>query len=214
MVCSDEIAEQLAQYLLQIKAIKLQPNNPFTWSSGWKSPIYCDNRKTLAYPEIRTYIKENLAVLIREQFADVEVIAGVATAGIAHGALVADYLKLPYAYIRPEPKAHGLGKQIEGEVKPSQKVVLIEDLISTGKSSLNAIPPLVEAGCEILGCAAIFDYGFFISRKNFDEADCIYYTLSDYEHLLNKALELDYISQDDLGELSQWRENPESWGNK
>ena len=198
---------------MQVKAIKLQPQQPFTWSSGWKSPIYCDNRVTLSDPGIRSFIKEHLAGLVRENFLEADVIAGVATAGIAQGALVADYLGLPFAYVRPEPKKHGMGNQIEGRVRKGQKVVLIEDLISTGGSSLKAINPLVEAGCEVLGVAAIFDYGFEVAKNNFQEAGYSYYSLSNYETMLPVAIKQGLIKQSDLELLREWRNNPEKWGN-
>ncbi|MDX2003313.1 MAG: orotate phosphoribosyltransferase [Chitinophagales bacterium] len=214
MIYADNIADKVAEYLLQVKAIKLQPQQPFTWSSGWKSPIYCDNRVTLSDPSIRTYIKEQLADLVRENFFEVDIIVGVATAGIAQGALVADYLQLPFAYVRPEPKTHGLGKQIEGAVEAGQKVVLIEDLISTGGSSIKAIQPLVNVGCEVLGVAAIFDYGFETARENFKEAGYSYYSLSNYDTLLPVAIKQGMIRQSDLEVLRDWRRNPDKWGNR
>jgi len=212
MIFSEETAKEIAACLLQVKAIKIQPDTPFTWASGWLSPIYCDNRITLSHPEARTLIKENLAKVIREKFSAADLIAGVATAGIAQGALVADALELPFAYVRPEPKKHGMGKQLEGETTSGQKVVVIEDLISTGKSSLNALPPLREAGCVILGTVATFSYGFDVAEENFKNASCPLYTLSDYETLLNVALENRHIRQHELETLKQWRKNPEKWG--
>ncbi|CAN5339822.1 orotate phosphoribosyltransferase [soil metagenome] len=212
MVTNQSVAAEIASRLLQIKAIKLQPQNPFTWSSGWKSPIYCDNRITLADPGTRTYIRENFADLIRERFPEVGLIAGVATAGIAQGVLVADAMQLPYAYVRPEPKSHGTGQQIEGRVEKGQKVVLIEDLISTGGSSLKAAKVLQEAGLEVLGVLAIFDYGFETAVKAFEEAGIPYYTLSNYEHLLPSAIKEGIITKDQLDLLQEWRKAPEVWG--
>jgi len=212
MVTNQAIAAEIAARLLQIKAIKLQPQNPFTWSSGWKSPIYCDNRITLSDPGTRTYIKESFADMVEEHFSSVHVIAGVATAGIAQGALVADMMRLPYAYVRPEPKSHGTGQQIEGRVEAGQKVVLVEDLISTGGSSLKAAKVLQEAGLEVLGVIAIFDYGFETAKKNFEAAGIPYYTLSNYEHLLPIAQKDGLITEDQLGLLQEWRKAPEKWG--
>lgn len=212
MVIKQAIANQIAAKLLQIKAIKLQPQDPFTWSSGWKSPIYCDNRVTLSDQAIRTFIKESLVDLVQERFEEVDVIAGVATAGIAQGALIADLMNLPYAYVRPEPKGHGTGQQIEGRIERGQKVVLVEDLVSTGGSSLKAVKAVRDAGCEVLGVVAIFDYGFAAAEKNFAEAGVPYYTLSNYEYLLPIALEQGFIKQDQLSLLQDWRKAPESWG--
>lgn len=212
MVTNQAVAATIAAQLLQIKAIKLQPQNPFTWSSGWKSPIYCDNRVTLSDPAMRTYIKENFADLVKERFANAQVIAGVATAGIAQGALLADVLRLPYAYVRPEPKSHGTGQQIEGRIEPGQKVVLVEDLVSTGGSSLKAAKVLKDAGLEVLGVLAIFDYGFDAAQKNFEEASVPYYTLSSYEHLLPIAIKDGVIGEDQLALLQAWRKAPDVWG--
>ncbi len=201
----------MAELLLQVKAIKIQPDKPFTWASGWVSPIYCDNRITLSHPEVRTFIRDNLVEMIREKYTDANLVIGVATAGIAQGALVADAMKLPFAYVRPEPKKHGMGKQIEGEVKAGQKAVVIEDLISTGKSSLNALKPLEEAGCKILGVAATFSYGFDEAEKNFKNAGYSYCSLSGYEVLLNVALRKNLIRQTDLEELKSWSKKPAEW---
>ncbi len=212
MVIKQAIASQIAGKLLQIKAIKLQPQDPFTWSSGWKSPIYCDNRVTLSDQTIRTFIKESLVDLVQDRFGNVDVIAGVATAGIAQGALIADMLNLPYAYVRPEPKSHGTGQQIEGRIEKGQKVVLVEDLISTGGSSLKAASVLQAAGCEVLGVVAIFDYGFETAVGNFAKAGVPIYTLSNYEYLLPIALEHGFIQMNQLGLLEDWRKAPESWG--
>lgn len=199
--------------MLQIKAIKLQPENPYVWASGWHSPIYCDNRIALSYPEARTFIKKKLARNIRKQYPQVEMIAGIATAGIAIGALVADELELPFAYIRPEPKPHGRGNQIEGNVEKGQKIVLVEDLISTGKSCLKAIPPLQEIKAKVLGVAAIFNYGFVIADENFKAAKCPFFSLSDYDFLLDTAIEKNYINSDVLKTLKKWRLNPDTWVN-
>jgi orotate phosphoribosyltransferase len=209
----DQLTTQqaVARHLLTVKAVRLQPDSPFTWSSGWKSPIYCDNRVTLAYPEVRTFIKNALADAIRERFPDVEAIAGVATAGIPQGVLVADVLDLPYCYVRPEPKAHGMGKQIEGQLNEGQKVVVIEDLISTGGSSLKVVDALRKAGAEVLGMAAIFTYGFPIADQNFAERNVDLLCLSDYDALLKEAQTLNYIPADALDSLSTWRQNPAEW---
>ncbi len=205
-------AQQIARYLLDVQAIKLRPDAPFIWSSGWKSPIYCDNRVTLAYPEARTFIKHALADTIRQHFPDADIIAGVATAGIPQGALVADVLGLPYCYVRPEPKKHGMGNQIEGRLIPGQKVVTIEDLISTGGSSLKVVEALRQAGAEVLGMAAIFTYGFPLADQNFADAGVKLICLSDYETLLPEAQALHYITADALDSLATWRENPGEWG--
>jgi orotate phosphoribosyltransferase len=212
MILNVEIAQQVAAYLLQIKAIKLQPQTPFTWASGWKSPIYCDNRVALSYPHIRTFIKENLAKAISQQYPDVDAIAGIATAGIAQGALVAEYLNLPFAYVRPEPKKHGMGNQIEGHLEAGQKVVMVEDLISTGGSSIKALAPVREARCEVLGVAAIFSYGFQTAADNFQAANCSFFSLSDYDNMLVAALQSDYIKHSDMEILKLWRQAPDIWG--
>jgi len=197
---------------LQIKAIKLQPNKPFTWASGWKSPIYCDNRITLSHPTIRTYIRQNLASLVQEEFGSVSVIAGVATAGIPQGVLVAQELGLPFIYVRSAPKGHGRGNLIEGEFFEGQRVVVIEDLISTGKSSLQAVEALREAGLEVAGLVAIFNYGFDAATENFKNAKCRFSTLSNYSALIDYASDHNFASEDDLKLLRQWRENPSEWG--
>lgn len=212
MVNQLEIEQKIAEFLLQIKAIKLQPSNPFTWASGWKSPIYCDNRITLSYPTIRTYIRQKLSLLIQEQFGTVDCIAGVATAGIPQGALVAQELGLPFIYVRAKAKEHGTGSLIEGEIKEGQRVVLIEDLISTGKSSLQAVQALKDAGCLVAGLAAIFTYGFEQADENFKEAKCPYFTLSNYSALINYAAEHQMIQTSDLKLLEDWRKNPANWG--
>ncbi|GAB3782622.1 orotate phosphoribosyltransferase [Spirosoma horti] len=212
IVNKSSIQKTVARHLLAVQAVRLKPNEPFTWSSGWKSPIYCDNRVTLAYPEVRTYIKNALADAIRERFPSVEVIAGVATAGIPQGALVADVLGLPYCYVRPEPKAHGMGKQIEGHLSTGQRVVVIEDLISTGGSSLKVVNALRAVGAEVVGMAAIFTYGFSIAEQNFASTNVPLVCLSDYDALLIEAQALDYISADAMDSLASWRQNPAQWG--
>ncbi|GAB4034107.1 orotate phosphoribosyltransferase [Spirosoma jeollabukense] len=209
---SQFIQQSVARHLLAVQAVRLQPNQPFTWSSGWKSPIYCDNRVTLAYPDVRSFIKNALADAIRQRFPSVEVIAGVATAGIPQGALVADVLDLPYCYVRPEPKTHGMGKQIEGHLKAQQRVVVIEDLISTGGSSLKVVNSLRAAGAEVLGMAAIFTYGFPVAAQNFEQKNVPLICLSNYDALLVEAQALDYISADAMDSLSAWRQNPSTWG--
>ncbi len=205
------VQQTVARHLLAVRAVQLRPNSPFTWSSGWLSPIYCDNRVTLAYPEVRSYIKDALANVIRQQFAGAEVIAGVATAGIAQGALVADVLGLPYCYVRPEPKQHGMGKQIEGHLDSGQRVVVIEDLISTGGSSLKVVDVLRQAGAEVLGMAAIFTYGFALAEQNFLERSVPLICLSNYDALIAEAHNLDYIPEDALTSLAEWRQNPGGW---
>ncbi len=207
-----EIEQQVAEFLLQIKAIKLQPNNPFTWASGWKSPIYCDNRITLSHPTIRTYIRQQLTLLIQDVFGPVGCIAGVATAGIPQGALVAQELGLPFIYVRSKPKDHGTGNLIEGEVLTGKRVVVVEDLISTGKSSLQAVEALRNAGCDVAGLVAIFSYGFDVAADNFKLANCPFKTLSNYNALIKYAADNQYISADDVEMLKQWRENPAAWG--
>ena len=212
MFNKSEIEQQVAEFLLQIKAIKLQPDNPFTWASGWKSPIYCDNRVTLSHPTIRTYIRQKLVQIIQEEFGSVGCIAGVATAGIPQGVLVAQELGLPFIYVRSKPKDHGTGSMIEGEVIPGQRVVVIEDLISTGKSSLQAVQALRDAGCAVAGLAAIFSYGFDQATENFSEAKCKFFTLSNYNALLKYAEENNYISAAESEVLRKWRVSPSTWG--
>ncbi len=207
-----EIEQKVAEFLLQIKAIKLQPNNPFTWASGLKSPIYCDNRITLSHPQVRTYIRQKLTELVVEEYGTSGVIAGVATAGIPQGALVAQELGLPFIYVRSSAKQHGTGKLIEGEINPAQRVVVIEDLISTGKSSLQAIETLRNAGYEVAGLAAIFSYGFTAATDNFANAKIKFSTLSNYPALINYAAAHNYINKSDLVLLSEWAQNPEKWG--
>ncbi len=207
-------ASKIAEFLLQIKAIKLQPDEPFTWASGWKSPIYCDNRVALSHPKIRTYIRQELVKTIEEKFGRPDVIAGVATAAIAQGALVAEAMGLPFVYVRPSPKEHGRKNQIEGEVHPSQSVVVIEDLISTGKSSLLAVDALRETKLIVKGMVSIFTYGFQIANDNFRKANCPVYSLSNYDVLLKSALETKYIEDSDLETLTAWRKNPDTWAGK
>ena len=212
MFNTTETEQQVAEFLLQIKAIKLQPANPFTWVSGWKSPIYCDNRITLSHPTIRTYIRQQLTTVIQEKFGSVGCIAGVATAGIPQGVLVAQELGLPFIYVRAKPKDHGTGSLIEGDILTGKRVVVIEDLISTGKSSLQAVSALREAGYDVAGLAAIFSYGFDIAAENFKNANCPFITLSNYTALLQYAEEHQYISRKDIDVLREWRERPSTWG--
>ena len=204
-------AQTVASMLLDAQAVKLSPDRPFKWSSGWNSPIYCDNRVTLSFPEIRTFIKNALAEAIRSHFPAAEAIAGVATAGIPQGALVADVLNLPFFYVRPKPKEHGMGNQIEGRLAENQKVVLVEDLISTGGSSLKAADALLQAGGQVLGMAAIFTYGFEVAAQNFARYNIDLVCLSNYEALLTKALERHYIKPEAMQKLSEWRQNPSEW---
>lgn len=212
MYNKSDIELKVAEFLLQIKAVKLQPNNPFTWASGWKSPIYCDNRITLSHPSVRTYIRQKLAQQIQEEFGSVDVIAGVATAGIPQGVLVAQELGLPFIYVRAKAKEHGTGSLIEGELIEGQRVVVIEDLISTGKSSLQAVSALRDAGLSVAGLVAIFTYGFDQADENFAAAKCRYSTLSNYSALIDYAAEHSFIAQNDINLLSKWRENPSEWG--
>jgi len=203
--------KMIARLLLQCQAVKLSPEKPFLWASGWKSPIYCDNRKTLSYPEIRNLIKYSFVNSIKEKYLSTEAIAGVATGAIAQGAMVADALTLPFYYVRPEPKSHGLENLIEGDPRPGQRVVVIEDLVSTGSSSLKAVEALRRYGCEVLGMLAIFTYGFRIAMENFLKADCSLLTLTNYETLLEIAFESNYIDQNTRHILEQWRKNPDTW---
>lgn len=206
-----DTAKKIARYLLQSKAIKLEPTTPFTWASGWKSPIYCDNRKTLSFTGIRDFIRDSFVKTIIDTYPDVEVIAGVATGAIAQGVLVADKLKLPFVYVRSEPKSHGLENLIEGVIEPGQKVVVIEDLISTGGSSIKAVNTLRESGSKVLGMVAIFSYGFPIAEKNFIDANCKVSTLSDYNSLIELALETNFITAGQAEILGEWRLDPENW---
>lgn len=205
------VAENVALHLLKIKAIKLEPAHPFTWASGWKSPIYCDNRKTLSYPEVRSYIRDQFAAVVREKYPQAEVIAGVATGAIAQGVLVAQELNLPFIYIRSSAKSHGLENLIEGEYKSGQKVVVIEDLISTGGSSLQAVEALRKAGCEVLGMVAIFTYGFQKATDNFKAAACELTTLSNYNAMIDLAVKTGYVQEADVEKLKEWRKSPETY---
>jgi orotate phosphoribosyltransferase len=211
MIKNEESGLKIAEFLLQIKAIKLQPNKPFTWASGWKSPIYCDNRKTLSYPKVRTNIRQQFVEMISSEFGKPDVIAGVATGGIAPGVLVAQELGLPFVYIRSEAKAHGLGNLIEGVVESGQSVVLVEDLISTGGSSLKAVEALRKEKCTIKGLISIFTYGFQTAEDAFKKAKCKAVSLCDYEILIKQALKSNYITEKDLLTLQNWRVNPEGW---
>ena len=203
--------EQTAEILLKLEAIKLSPNNPFTWASGWKSPIYCDNRIILSDPSSRNLIADNFVKIIKNKYKDTELIAGVATGAIGIGILVAEKLDLPFIYVRPEAKKHGRKNQIEGKISQNQKVIVIEDLISTGMSSLNAVKALKNSKLNVLGMIAIFTYGFEISKRNFENDKIDLDTLCDYSILLKKAVETEYISKDNLGTLSVWNKNPENW---
>ena len=211
MVKNIDMAARTANFLLTVKAVKLNDEHPFTWASGRKSPIYCDNRVTLSYPEIRTFIRQRFTDVIREMWGDVDVIAGVATGGIAQGALVAQELGKPFVYVRSEAKSHGLTNQIEGEIHEGQSVVVIEDLVSTGKSSLVAVKALREKGCVVKGMVAIFTYGLKVASDNFAAEKVDLVTLTDYDTLIEVAKENDYIHKDSLESLAAWRENPEKW---
>ena len=211
MIYDIDIAKQVAKLLLQINAIILEPDNPFKWTAGWNSPIYCDNRKTLSYPEIRNYIRQGLAAIVKNHYKGANVIAGVATAGIPHGALVAEELGLPFIYVRSKAKEHGKQNQIEGYFEKGQSVVLVEDLISSGKSSLDAATTLKEAGMQVKGMVSIFTYGFDAANENFKNANCEYVPLCDYNTLLPEAIESQYIEQADLSILKEWRKNPAMW---
>lgn len=204
-------ARKIATFLLRTQAVKLSPQKPFKWSSGWNSPIYCDNRITLSDVEARTFIKKALAKAIKKEFPDVTLIAGVATAGIAQGALVADQLNLPFAYVRPKPKEHGMGNQIEGRIEPGSKVVVLEDLISTGGSSIKAAEALQAQGIEVLGMIAIFTYGFKTADQNFEDKNLKLVTLSNYSYLIDEALKQDYIKAEDVELLKKWRRSPEKF---
>ncbi|MCK5440596.1 MAG: orotate phosphoribosyltransferase [Maribacter sp.] len=211
MVLDKNTAKKTAELLLQINAIKLKPENPFTWASGWKSPIYCDNRIILSYPTIRNFVREKMAEQVEALYGKTDVIAGVATGAIGLGALVADYLGLPFIYVRPEPKSHGRRNQIEGLLEPGQNVVVIEDLISTGKSSLNAVEALEAEGANIKGMLAIFTYGFDVALDNFSKKKLDLHTLADYENLIQQASETGYIKDEQLNTLKEWRKNPSQW---
>ena len=206
-----ETSMALASFLLQIKAIKLNPANPFTWASGLKSPIYCDNRVTLSYPQVRTFIREGFVKMCLDKFGKPDVIAGVATGGIPQGALVAQELGLPFVYVRSEKKSHGMNNQIEGIINSGQSVVIIEDLVSTGKSSLNAVEALREKGAVIKGMLAIFTYGMDVAAENFKKNKCELFTLTNYNALIQKAAEENYIREEDLASLLEWKSNPQAW---
>ncbi|MBR2234458.1 MAG: orotate phosphoribosyltransferase [Prevotella sp.] len=207
----DTIKKIFAQQLLEVKAVKLQPTEPFTWASGWKSPIYTDNRKTLSFPRLRSFVKLELCHLIQEHFADAEAVAGVATGAIAQGVLVAEELGLPFCYVRPKPKDHGMGNQIEGEVPQGAKVVVVEDLISTGGSSLKAVEALRQAGLQVVGMVASFTYGFPVATEAFSQAGVVLHTLSDYEHVVAEAAKTGYITEEQMPVLAAWRQNPAEW---
>lgn len=211
MILHKDIAKKTAEVLLQVKAIKLSPTEPFTWASGWKSPIYCDNRVTLSYPTVRVFLKEEISKIVESKYGKPDVIAGVATGAIAIGVLVAQELGVPFIYVRPEPKSHGRKNQIEGHLKNGQNVVVIEDLISTGKSSLNAVKALKESGATVKGMVAIFSYGFDLASENFKNSNVDLTTLSDYSHLLGQAMDSKYITEKELDTLTEWRKNPENW---
>jgi orotate phosphoribosyltransferase len=211
MILNKDTAKKTAELLLKIKAIKLNPNEPFKWASGWKSPIYCDNRVTLSYPPVRVFLKQEIAKIVEKEYGKPDVIAGVATGAIAIGILVAQELGVPFVYVRPEPKKHGRKNQIEGHLESGQNVVVIEDLISTGNSSLNAVDALKEAGGVVKGMVAIFSYGFDIATENFKNKNINLATLSNYENLLEQALESNYISEKELTTLHEWRKDPSTW---
>lgn len=208
----DSTAAKIAEYLLEINAVKLSPDAPFTWTSGWKSPIYSDNRLSLSHPHVRNFIKTSLGELVKSEFPEAQAIIGVATAGIAPGALVADEINLPFGYVRYEAKKHGMGKQVEGDIKPGQKVVVVEDLVSTGKSSLQAVQSLREFGCEVLGMVSIFTYGFDAAKLAFDEAQCPYFSLSNYNVLVEVAASKNLIQPEQMNVLAEWRKSPDTWG--
>jgi len=211
MILNKDTAKKTAEHLLQIKAIKLNPNEPFNWASGWKSPIYCDNRITLSYPSVRVFLKQEITKIVELEYGKPDVIAGVATGAIAIGILVAQELGVPFIYVRPEPKKHGRKNQIEGYLEGGQNVVVIEDLISTGKSSLNAVEALKEAGAVVKGMVAIFSYGFEVADKNFEEKNVRLATLSNYDSLLEQALDSSYINEEELITLNDWRKSPSEW---
>lgn len=208
----DLVEKIVAKLLLDIKAVRLSPDAPFTWASGWKSPIYCDNRKILSFPEQRKVIYENLAKIVKDNYADVQVIAGVATGAISWGALVAEKLGLPFVYVRPKPKDHGTGAQIEGYLPEGAGVVVVEDLISTGASSLSAVECLNRSGANVLGMVAIFSYNFDVARRSFEYSNCELRTLTNYDKLIEEALSSKYIKEEEMETLRQWRYRPEIWG--
>lgn len=207
----NKLEKIFAEKLLKIKAIKLQPNDPFTWASGWKSPFYCDNRKTLSFPDLRTFVKIELSRLVAEEFSDADAVAGVATGAIAQGALVADTLGKPFVYVRSKPKDHGLANLIEGDLQPGMKVVVVEDLISTGGSSLKAVEAIRNAGCEVVGMVASYTYGFSVAEEAFRQANVRLVTLTNYEAVLDVALATGYITEDQIPTLNAWRKDPANW---
>jgi len=211
MVYDKDSALRIAGELLRIQAVKLQPKDPFTWASGWKSPIYCDNRKTLSFPTVRTYIRQRFSELIEKEFGKPDVIAGIATGGIPQGVLVAQELGLPFIYVRSNVKDHGLGNLIEGTYEAGQNVIVVEDLISTGGSSLQGVQALKDAGLKVKGLIAIFSYGFDTADEAFEKAECPYVVLSDYDHLIEQAVNLEYIKEEELDQLKKWRELPSTW---
>jgi orotate phosphoribosyltransferase len=211
MVYDKDSALRIAGELLRIQAVKLQPKDPFTWASGWKSPIYCDNRKTLSFPTVRTYIRQRFSELIEKEFGKPDVIAGIATGGIPQGVLVAQELGLPFIYVRSNVKDHGLGNLIEGTYEAGQNVIVVEDLISTGGSSLQGVQALKDAGLKVKGLIAIFSYGFETADEAFEKAECPYVVLSDYDHLIEQAMNLGYIKEEELDQLKKWRELPSTW---
>lgn len=211
MIFNKDTAKKTAEVLLQVNAIKLSPKEPFTWASGWKSPIYCDNRIILSFPAIRNYVRETMAKQIEKQYGKPDAIAGVATGAIGIGMLVAEYLGLPFIYVRPDAKGHGRKNQIEGFIEKGQNVVVVEDLISTGKSSLNAVTALKNAGINVKGMIAIFTYGFEVATKNFENENLMLQTLSNYESLLEQALDTNYITEKQLKTLAEWNSNPSEW---
>lgn len=210
-IIMDLLKKEFASRLMKVKAIKLQPENPFTWASGWKSPFYCDNRKTLSYPDLRNYVKLELVHAVLENFPEAEAVAGVATGAIAQGALVADELNLPFVYVRSKPKDHGLENLIEGELKPGMKVVVVEDLISTGGSSLKAVEAIRKDCCEVVGMVASYTYGFDVAKKAFEEAGVKLITLTDYDHVVEQAKETGYIKPEHVEVLNEWRKDPANW---
>lgn len=212
MINDIDKAAKIAEYLLQIKAVKLEPTDPFTWSSGWKSPIYCDNRKILSYPEVRTFVRQELSATILEEYGKPDMIAGVATGAIAIGALVAQEMGIPFVYVRSSAKGHGLQNRIEGDAATGSNVVVIEDLVSTGRSSIEAVEALREAGLTVKGTVAIFNYGFETAQKAFQDANCKINELSNYKILIDTALKENIISEADLDSLHKWRVSPDKWG--
>ena len=212
MNVTEESGLKVAEFLLQIKAVELNANDPFTWASGWKSPIYCDNRKTLSYPAVRTHIRQAFVDTINDQFGKPDAVVGVATGGIAIGALVAQDLGLPFGYVRSASKGHGLQNRVEGVIEEGQSVVVVEDLISTGKSSLSAVDALRERGVTVKGMVAIFSYGFDVASENFKKANVPLATLTDYQSILKQAVQSEYITENQMALLEQWRENPSEWG--